>query len=209
MPRRTRDPEGRRRIIAAAWRLVARQGAQATTMRGIAEEAGVSTGSVTHYFTDKAEVLGSVLRYNNRRAAERIGAACTGKRGLEAVAATAQALVPGDQDRLDTWTVWLAFWGHRPAHQNTAREGGEAGYGALRGWLRHGFTEAIADREIPTDADVEHELERLLVLIGGLGLMTGGSTALLGEVRQRSQRMLTEHLSALAGRLRTPGVTAG
>ncbi|WP_216208571.1 TetR/AcrR family transcriptional regulator [Amycolatopsis aidingensis] len=204
----TRDPEGRRRIIAAAWRLVARQGAQATTMRGIAGEAGVSTGSVTHYFTDKAEVLTSVLRYNNRRAAERIGAACAGKRGLEAVAATAHALVPGDQERLDTWTVWLAFWGHRPAPQSTMRGAG-AGYGALRGWLRQGFTQAIADGEIPKNADVEHELEHLLVLIGGLGLMTGGSAELLGEVRERSQRMLAEHLSALAGRLRAPGVTAG
>src|SRR5690606_25140317 len=59
VPRVTRElqgPAARRRIVDAAWRLVSSNGVSAATMRAIALEAGVSTGAVTHYFVDKAEV---------------------------------------------------------------------------------------------------------------------------------------------------------
>jgi AcrR family transcriptional regulator len=196
--RRTRDPGSRHRLIAAAWRLVAVQGVPATTVRAVAAEAGVTTGSVTHYFEDKAELMAAVLRYNNKVAAERIVHAVHGSTGLDAISRGAQALLPLDEDRLHTWTVWLAFWGDRGAHRLVAREGRESGYGALTAWLKHAFTESIARGELPATLDPEHETDRLLVLIGGLGVVTGGAPQLLGPAGQRSSRMLAEHLGQLS-----------
>ncbi|MFE0019696.1 TetR/AcrR family transcriptional regulator [Amycolatopsis sp. NPDC059021] len=198
MARRTRDPECRHRLTAGAWRLVARHGVEATTVRAIAAEAGVSTGSVTHYFEDKAELMSSVLRYNNKLATEQVLAAVGDATGLEAVRRGVEALLPLDEARLRTWTVWLAFWGDRAAHELTAKEGGGAGYGALTGWLTRVFTDAVAAGELPSTVDPRHETDRILVLLGGLGLLTGGSPALLGQVARLSRRMLADHLAQLS-----------
>ena len=62
MGRVTRNPEARTRVVAAAWRVVASEGVHGATMRGIAAEAGVTTGFVTHYFADKQQLLVEVLR---------------------------------------------------------------------------------------------------------------------------------------------------
>ncbi|MBB5852088.1 TetR/AcrR family transcriptional regulator [Amycolatopsis umgeniensis] len=200
MARQIRDPESRRRVIAAAWRLVAGQGVHATTMRAIATEAGVTTGSVTHYFEDKAEVMASVLRYNNKLAANRVLEAAAGKSGLKVIDSYAKAMLPLDEERLKSWTVWLAFWGQHDAHRLVTREGAAAGYGAMSGWLVQAFADAVAAGELPDTVDPRYESDRMQVLIGGLGLMAGGAPQLLGDVRRRSRKMLAEHLATLAAK---------
>jgi AcrR family transcriptional regulator len=53
--------EGKHKILEAARRLIARDGFAAATMRAIAEEAGLSTGAIYHYYKCKEEVLYDVL----------------------------------------------------------------------------------------------------------------------------------------------------
>jgi AcrR family transcriptional regulator len=52
------DVEQRRADLTdAAARLIARSGIESATMREVAAEAGLTTGALTHYFTDKHELL--------------------------------------------------------------------------------------------------------------------------------------------------------
>ena len=52
------DIEQRRAELAeAASRLIARAGIESATMREVAAEAGWTTGALTHYFSDKRELL--------------------------------------------------------------------------------------------------------------------------------------------------------
>lgn len=53
--------EGKARIIEAALRVISRSGIAGATMRGIAEEAGMSTGAIYHYYTSKEEILYAVM----------------------------------------------------------------------------------------------------------------------------------------------------
>lgn len=53
--------EGKIRIIEAAKRVISRSGITGATMRGIAEEAGVSTGAIYHYYSSKEEILYDVM----------------------------------------------------------------------------------------------------------------------------------------------------
>lgn len=197
MAKASRDSEVRSRIIEAARRLVAVQGVHSSTMRGIAHEAGVSTGAVTHYFTDKAEVMDAVLKLNYHVAAARIADAVAGLRGIAALKATVEALVPTDEESLRIWTVVIAFWGHRPAQSLLAagiEQGADRG---LRAVLVKSLRDAVSDGELPADADVEGEAERLLVLIAGLGFMAGGFEEEVDHVRARTRTMLTKHLAEL------------
>ncbi|RZS31230.1 TetR family transcriptional regulator [Herbihabitans rhizosphaerae] len=197
MAKTTRDPESRHRIVRAAWRLVGKQGVPATTVRGIAVEAGVSTGSVTHYFEDKAEIMSSVLRYNNRLMAERIGKSIGRATGLAAVERIAQAMLPLDNERLRTWNVLIAFWGQSGAWAHIDQRSPDSGYGGLRMLVIEAFADARRAGELPSDTTPAHEAERLLVLVFGLSLMAGGFPALLGNVARRSRTMLAEHIAAL------------
>ena len=52
----------RRRIAEIALGIIAREGIEAATIRRIAAEVGYSTAVVTHYFENKQDLLGSVLR---------------------------------------------------------------------------------------------------------------------------------------------------
>jgi len=53
--------DGKLRIIQAAKRVISRSSIAGTTIRGIAEEAGLSTGAIYHYYSSKEEILYEVM----------------------------------------------------------------------------------------------------------------------------------------------------
>ena len=56
--------EGKIKIIEAAQRLITRQGVEKTSMRHIAEEAGMTTGAIYYYYKSKEELLYDVMDYS-------------------------------------------------------------------------------------------------------------------------------------------------
>jgi AcrR family transcriptional regulator len=66
------DHEQRRReIVEAAWRLVARGGFAAATMREIAAEAGFANGALKYYFDSKDDLLIAAFQHTFYRVNER------------------------------------------------------------------------------------------------------------------------------------------
>src|SRR5690348_945448 len=61
MQREERSERSRRNVLDAALRLFAHRGFRATTVRDIADEAGVSTGNVYHHFPDKETLFRTLL----------------------------------------------------------------------------------------------------------------------------------------------------
>jgi AcrR family transcriptional regulator len=61
MQRQARSEQSRRQVLDAALRLFSHQGYRATTVRDIADEAGVSTGNVYHHFDDKEAIFRTLL----------------------------------------------------------------------------------------------------------------------------------------------------
>jgi len=55
--------DGKIKIIEAAQRLIAQQGVEKTSMRNIAEEAGLTTGAIYYYYKSKEELLYDVMDY--------------------------------------------------------------------------------------------------------------------------------------------------
>ena len=79
MPKIVNSDVRRLELADVAARLIARGGLGATTMRDVAAEAGFTTGSVTHYFADKRELLLLTLNASlERRRALRATAAAAG-----------------------------------------------------------------------------------------------------------------------------------
>jgi len=61
MQREERSERSRRQVLDAALQLFSRQGYRATTVRDIADQAGVSTGNVYHHFPDKETIFRTLL----------------------------------------------------------------------------------------------------------------------------------------------------
>ena len=148
MARTIRNPEARTRIVEAAWRVVAAEGVHGATMRGIAAEAGVTTGFVTHYFDDKQALLAEVLRHNNLRARDRVLAAIGEQRGLVALEGAVEAMLPIDADRRREWQVGVACWGPTAPGERAAEEL-RGGWRFLESLLATLLEQAVEDGELP------------------------------------------------------------
>ena len=106
MPKIVDRVERRSAIAAAAAEAIADQGIEAVAMKGIATRAGVTTGSVTHYFNDKDEVILAALLFVDTAMRARVDVALEGGQSL--VDALVAAL-PNDPASRRDWRVWRVF----------------------------------------------------------------------------------------------------
>ncbi|MCK0150854.1 TetR/AcrR family transcriptional regulator [Marivita sp. S6314] len=106
-------PLGRAKLIDAALSCMANFGQDGTTVRVIADHAGVTPGLVKHHFGSKEGLLVETYRHLNERTVTRISNALhlypndVGA-ALESVI---QALFPSDLSDVRKMRVLVAFWG--------------------------------------------------------------------------------------------------
>ncbi|MEU4193217.1 helix-turn-helix domain-containing protein [Kribbella sp. NPDC026611] len=111
---RDENRERRRRQIAeAVWRLAAREGLEAVTLRQVADEAEVSMRLVQYYFGNRTTLLVSALEMLNADAEavaqERVGA-LGDLSPPELVRAVLMELLPLDEDRRRRYVVHSAYF---------------------------------------------------------------------------------------------------
>lgn len=112
MPKLGMGPIRREQICRAAARVIADHGFAGTTMRMVADEAGVSTGMLNHYFANRMEMLEATLVFVSTRQQEReaksIEGIAPGERRLRALV---RSVLPTDQETREAWRVWIAAHG--------------------------------------------------------------------------------------------------
>jgi TetR/AcrR family transcriptional repressor of bet genes len=112
MPKLGMGPIRREQICRAAANVISSQGFAGTTMRMVAEDAGVSTGMLNHYFANRMEMLEETLLFVSQRQQAREAAAIEGIEPGEArLRALVRSVLPTDQDSTEAWRVWIAAHG--------------------------------------------------------------------------------------------------
>ncbi len=112
MPKLGMGPVRREQICRAAASVISEQGFAGTTMRMVAEEAGVSTGMLNHYFANRMEMLEETLVFVSQRQQDRERAAIDGiEPGERRLRALVRTVLPTDQDTVEAWRVWIAAHG--------------------------------------------------------------------------------------------------
>ena len=116
-PRFKRETPAKRRadLIQAAIRCLSAGGMSAFKLERIAAEAGVSLGLMSHYFTDKDELLREVYRaalYEdvNRKIGELRDKGACGTSAAR-LCRIVDAIIDPDYLKPSNLTVWLALWG--------------------------------------------------------------------------------------------------
>ena len=193
------DPEQKRaEFVAASWDVIASEGLKAATLRRVAAEAGYTTGSLTHYFSDRRSLLVDSLRAAHYQAGARmVDAAEHAASASERLAAVLHEALPLDAERLREWRVWLAFWAEAMNNPELAAEN-DRRYAEWREMLRD-----LVAPLFESAAQTDHQVAHLIALVDGLGLRIArlsrdmeGVPALASRQRE-CRETLSRHLAAI------------
>jgi AcrR family transcriptional regulator len=165
---RTANPheQARRRtqLVEAVFRIVRRDGIEHVSVRNVAREAGLSMGSLRHYFATQAELLAFSLGEVERRFRARLADLDTSAPPRQLLEQVLHQLVPLTPQSRVEHEIWFAFVGKATADP-ALRSLNARIYDDLRDLVR----QAVALVERPgLDADLE--TERLYALVDGLVL---------------------------------------
>jgi AcrR family transcriptional regulator len=160
------EAEGRREaLLRAANELVAEEGFAAATLRNVAARAGCTTGSVTHHFAGRQELLVAMLRAAHEAAGRRMLEQAQQEEEPRArLRAVLLEALPLDATRLAEWRVWVAFWSEAASNA------------AIAGENLHRYQEwrlLLSSLLLPffrSTEPREQAVETLVALVDGLGL---------------------------------------
>lgn len=197
MPKKV-DQDARREAIAkAVWQLLARGGLEGVTVREVAREAGVSTGSLAHYFESKTDLLAYALNLAYDRAGRRTIAAAHRKPGVAGIRAAALENLPLDKTRRTEYHAWLSFWAQAASQPRLATDHARR-YGTWRGVLEALIRSGQIDGSLRPDLDPAEEADLLIAFIDGLGVQALFEPQRLSK--DRILALLDAHLQRLCPR---------
>jgi AcrR family transcriptional regulator len=156
-------------ILESTWKLIARDGLGATSMRSLAAEAGYANGALAYYFQGKDELLRAAFEYVLEQTKSRISAATRELRGLAALRAFCAEMLPIDELKVLEARVVVPFWSSALTDRSFAALH-EAALVSFRKALRKYLTQAVSLREMPPpSAPKQHAqaAETLLSILHG------------------------------------------
>jgi AcrR family transcriptional regulator len=164
------DRDSRRRELAeVVWRIVGRDGVEAATLRSVARELGRSTKFLTHYFSDKGELLAFAYAYSWERGRARFRGRLEALSALEQLRELVSAPLPVDDEGRLATRVWLAFLGHalaRPALRDRLRLEEELYYDRIVAVV----DSCCREGSLPSGLDRSAAASALVALVSGIAL---------------------------------------
>jgi AcrR family transcriptional regulator len=165
------DHEQRRRLLAeAVFAVIGTRGFEAVSLRDVAEQAGVSMGTVQHYFPTKRQMLLFALTHMRERVLARLQAAVAALRAptrRDLIRAATAAMLPVDPAGREEACVNIAFFSAAtvtPAYAEQLRDG----YGRILTVSVANFREASRLGELRDGVDPDVEAPALYFLTQGL-----------------------------------------
>ena len=164
MPRVVDIEQRRTELTDATARVIARSGLEAATMREIAAEAGWTTGALTHYFTDKHDLLLATfqasLAARRSRRADRVGTSA-----IDRLRASLEGALPLDDDRRRHWLVTLACCTQASGDEQLAAAQRDA-YREFRDYV----ADLVRESGIAAGEDPVSAAERLIAIADGVAV---------------------------------------
>jgi AcrR family transcriptional regulator len=184
----------RRELSASVVSVVAAQGLEHTTLRTVAQRHGCTKGMVQHYFADKEELLLAALNLLESTCQQRMVDAGEGSSGWERVQAEVESWLPLRADRIEEWSVRLAFY-HRATIAPEMRR-------ALLPYLQQRQKRGMASlkaagkqRKLSTGVTPLSAWRQLSTLVDGIGAQVVADASQLSPATQR--KMLRSALDDL------------
>jgi AcrR family transcriptional regulator len=188
----------RAQVLRAARLCIVARGYEQVTIREIALAAGVSTGTIVHYFGDKDSVLEAALLDKIQDTGVALRAALSGAQtAWERLERLVEASMPATDEVRDEWRLWLTFWGEATRDERlravSARQ--------HRRWTR--FLAAIVQDGLEAGefapVDAEPAAAEIAALIDGMAIQATLGNPALDAVRMR--QLCLHAMGTLLGRV--------
>ncbi|MGV9794820.1 TetR/AcrR family transcriptional regulator [Gordonia sp. NPDC003422] len=194
MPKLIDHAQRRADIAVALWRIIMREGISGVSIREVAAEAGISTGSLRHVFATKEELLEFSMRLVYEQAAARIERHRRMRSPRRRAEAMIAELLPLDAERAAEMRVHMAMNAESVAHPvlvDAAREAHEG----LRTLCHVVLDDLRCHGLIDSAADLDVEAMRLHAVIDGLAmhLLVSGT-----DTPDQVRALVRAHLASLA-----------
>ncbi|MDG4655454.1 TetR family transcriptional regulator C-terminal domain-containing protein [Ectobacillus antri] len=169
MPKIVDHHKQKQKLAEAAWRLIRRDGIESVTVRKVAEEAGISPGSMRYYFSSQSELFQFSMKLVSDRVYDRVAAIRFTGNPFEDAQTLLFELLPLDDERraeMEVWTVFhlkaLTDKGMQPLASQVYDETKRAVRMIIDALVENGFIKRSIDRNV--------ESTMLFALIDGLAL---------------------------------------
>ena len=157
----------RTQLTDALLSITATRGLDQVSVREVAAAAGVSIGTVQHYFATKDQMLLFAFRQVVERTRARVAGIDAGAGPRQALGAALRELLPLDQPRLAECRVYLAFAARAATSPALAAVQQET-LSAIHADLQQVLTAATTARTRRTATDTVVEARLLLAVVDGL-----------------------------------------
>jgi AcrR family transcriptional regulator len=180
----------REEIARLAVQVIQQAGAEGATVRRIARAGNFSIGVLSHYFSDKDELLSFAFQWLAARTFAELRAATAAQPpGLPRLRTALEFMLPAP--RASSYiAVWLAFWGSAVRNPALARAH-SAYYARWRRSLGRHLEEAVRERQIARLRSARDATDLLAAGIDGLWL---GAAFEPGRFSVRRRRELVDCL---------------
>ncbi|QNG17563.1 TetR family transcriptional regulator [Rhodococcus triatomae] len=164
------DHDERQQLIAeAVWRVIVRDGVSAVSVREVAAEAGLSSGSLRHVFPSKSALVAYSMQLVHDRVRERIRTRLEITDPRSRALAICEEMLPLDDRRRCEMEVNLALIAESPGHPDLRRIALDAHHALREGCFRV-LTDLSRHGLFDPERDVGAEALRLHALLDGLAM---------------------------------------
>ena len=170
MPKIVDHEQQKIKVAEAAWRVIRQSGIENASVRNVAQEAGISPGSMRHYFATQSELYLFSMNLVSERVNARIAAVLSLDGPIpEAARGMLRELLPLNEERRSEMEVWLAFMSRSiwdPAlHELATRVYEEMNQGMVQ------VVSALAEQGlVRKELNAEEEGRRMQVFVDGIAL---------------------------------------
>jgi AcrR family transcriptional regulator len=194
MPKIVNHDSRRVQLAEAAWRIIRNKGIDEVSVRNVAEEAGMSLGSLRHYFATHSELLAFSMKLVSDRVESRLRSREWNGDPRYVIEMIVAELVPLDDDRLAECQVWFAFAGKAIADPSLGamlREVHDSLYSLFRK-----LTDDLIRLDLTKPGiDAELEAKRMHAMVDGL--VVHGVTCPERLTGERIKEVVSYHLDLI------------
>lgn len=169
MPKIVDHQQRKQLIIDTSTNIIAEQGFDDLTIRGLAASLDISTGMITHYFDSKDQILFAALQGVHSRFYQRAEKAIGEQQGIEAIRSRMRTSIPLSKAVRKDWSIMFQFWG-RATHEAEFSQFMNREHNKLRQLDLHHLAYAQTHSEIDKKLNLEHVFEQLDAMTTGMGI---------------------------------------
>ncbi|WPC43441.1 TetR/AcrR family transcriptional regulator [Clostridium sp. JS66] len=156
-------------IAEATWDVIIEEGLQNASVRKIAKVAGISVGSLRHYFSTQSELLLFSMKLVSDRVKQRIAQRGYTNYSLEVLEEVLSQFLPFDEERRIEMEVWLIFNANALVDSKLKNLSTNV-YDEMHQCIQNFVNGLIKLQYTKENLDMELEIHRLHALIDGMAM---------------------------------------